>query len=99
MCLPKSPQFAQVFRRTTCVKKNRRKSIDLRSCDPGLPFESGYEGFVNFVAKSKLVEHYKETLHAKVLYDNHMAIDSRGAAILVKRYFNKEDIWEENTTL
>lgn len=56
-------------------------------------FESGYEGFVNFVAKSKLIEHYKETLQAKVLYDNHMAIDTKGAAILVNKYFNIEDIW------
>jgi len=52
-------------------------------------FDQGYQGFVGFIAKSKLVEHYKETLKADVLYGNYMSIDTAPAQFLIDRYFNK----------
>ena len=30
-------------------------------------FEKGYDGVVSFVAKSELIEHYHQTLEAKIL--------------------------------
>ncbi len=51
-------------------------------------FEKGYGGVVSFVAKSKLIEHYQQTLGAKQFgSSNRMFIDTREASILVKQYF------------
>ncbi len=52
-----------------------------------LAFEKGYDGVISFVAKSKLVEHYKITLGAKQFSGNRMFIDTKEATELVKRYF------------
>jgi len=52
-------------------------------------FDLGYEGYVGFIAKSKLIEHYKETLRAEVLYGSYMRIDTASARYLIDRYFNK----------
>ncbi len=50
-------------------------------------FEKGYDGVVAFIAKSKLIEHYKLTLGAKQFSGNRMFIDTPEALILVKEYF------------
>lgn len=51
-------------------------------------FEKGYDGVVSFVAKTKLIEHYKYTLGAKQFgVSNRMYIDTKEAIILVKQYF------------
>lgn len=52
-----------------------------------LSFEKGYNGFVSFESKSKLIEHYKKTLAAHVLFNNIMAIDTKAATKLVNQYF------------
>jgi hypothetical protein len=52
-------------------------------------FEYGHEGYVGFVAKSRLIEHYRETLKAEVLYGNYMRIKTTSALYLIDRYFNK----------
>ena len=52
-------------------------------------FEKGYEGFVVLLAKTKLIDHYTQTLRARILYHNYMAIDTKAARILVERYYNK----------
>lgn len=52
-------------------------------------FDKGYDGFVAFFAKTKLIEHYIEILRAEVLYDNYMSINTEAAIFLVDRYFNK----------
>ena len=52
-----------------------------------LSFEKGYSGYVSFESKSKLKEHYKETLGAHILFGNIMAIDTSAAAKLVGQYF------------
>jgi hypothetical protein len=49
--------------------------------------EMGYEGVVSFFAKTKLVDHYKVSLGAKVLFGNQMIIDELSAKKLITRYF------------
>lgn len=51
-------------------------------------FEKGYDGVVSFVAKTKLVEHYHQTLGAKLFGGGtRMFIDTKDALVLVKQYF------------
>jgi hypothetical protein len=50
-------------------------------------FEKKYMGIVMFIAKTKLIEHYKLTLGAKVFRGNKMFIDTTEALTLVKQYF------------
>jgi hypothetical protein len=52
-----------------------------------LAFERGYDGVVSFTAKTQLVEHYVQTLGAKLFGANRMFIDTRESLILVTRYF------------
>lgn len=53
-----------------------------------ISFERGYDGFVSFVAKTKLVEHYKKTLGAKQFGSgNRMYIGTKEALALVNQYF------------
>ncbi|MBM2816563.1 MAG: hypothetical protein HW421_3325 [Ignavibacteria bacterium] len=52
-----------------------------------LSFEKNYEGIVSFIAKTQLIEHYKETLGAKVFGNNLMYIDTKESMILVNNYF------------
>ena len=49
--------------------------------------DNGYKGVVSFFAKTKLIDHYKETLGAKVLFGNQMAIDEINANKLILKYF------------
>ena len=52
-----------------------------------LSFEKGYAGYVSFESKSRLVEHYRKSLGAHVLFSNIMAIDTLAATKLVAQYF------------
>jgi hypothetical protein len=52
-----------------------------------LSFEIGFDGYVLFAAKSKLIEHYEKMLGAKRLYGTRMFIDTPAALRLVRRYF------------
>jgi hypothetical protein len=52
-----------------------------------LSFELGYEGFVSFESKTALLQHYKNTLGATVLFSNIMVIETRAAIKLVNQYF------------
>ena len=56
-----------------------------------LSWDVGNEGYVQFVAKSALVEHYQKTLNAKCIDSQRMYIDSAGAIELIKKYFPQED--------
>jgi hypothetical protein len=49
--------------------------------------EKGYYGVVSFFAKTKLVDHYKVSLGATVLFGNQMIIDELNAKKLIERYF------------
>lgn len=50
-------------------------------------FEKGYKGVVSFIAKTQLVNHYKETLGAKHFGSNRMFIDTREAQTISSKYF------------
>ena len=52
-----------------------------------LSFDKGYEGYVSFESKTKLKEHYQQTLGAHILFGNFMAIDTRAARKLIDQYF------------
>ena len=55
-------------------------------------FEKGYEGVVSFIAKSRLIDHYHQTLGAKQFGgSNRMFIDTKEALALVKQYFKNFD--------
>lgn len=52
-------------------------------------YEKGYDGFVYFKAKTKLIDYYKEELGAILINpsDGTMAIDEKGAKKLYERYY------------
>jgi hypothetical protein len=52
-----------------------------------LSFQRGGEGYVSFLSKTRLVNHYHETLGAKHLGGNLMALDTVSALKLVNKYF------------
>jgi hypothetical protein len=52
-----------------------------------LSFENGYDGYVSFESKTKLIQHYRQTLGAELLFGNLMAIDTKAATELVDQYF------------
>lgn len=55
-------------------------------------FEQGYEGVVSFISKSRLIDHYRQTLGAKQFGEsNRMYIDTKESLALVKQYFKNFD--------
>ena len=53
-----------------------------------ISFEKGYDGVISFIAKSKLIDHYRLTLGAKHFGSgNRMFIDTKESLALVKQYF------------
>ena len=52
-----------------------------------LSFQRGGEGYVSFLAKSKLIGHYEETLGAKHVGGQLMVINPPAALLLMNRYF------------
>jgi hypothetical protein len=52
-----------------------------------LSFQRGYNGFVGFLAKSKLIEHYSTTLGADHIGGGRMIIDNVAANELVSKYY------------
>lgn len=50
-------------------------------------FETNNEGYVNFIAKTALIEHYKLTLKATVIAGQNMMIEPESALFLVQKYF------------
>lgn len=55
-----------------------------------LSWDVGNEGYVQFKAKSGLVEHYAKTLGAKSIDAQNMYIDSYAALHLIRTYFSEE---------
>ena len=49
--------------------------------------EKGYEGFVAFISKTKLMRHYEDTLGAQFIGGQRMAIGREAAAKLINQYF------------
>lgn len=52
-----------------------------------ISFQKGFEGFVAFTAKTKLIDHYVKSLGAFPLKNQRMIIDTQAARILVEKYF------------
>jgi hypothetical protein len=50
-------------------------------------FQKGYDGFVAFTAKTRLIKHYEETLGAYHFKNQRMIIDTKPAKFLVNKYF------------
>jgi hypothetical protein len=55
-----------------------------------LSFQRGNEGFVSFLAKTKLVSHYEKNLGATHFGGGLMVIDTITALKLTDKYFKKE---------
>lgn len=55
-----------------------------------LSFQHGFEGFVAFTAKSKLIKHYEKTLGAYHFKNQRMIIATDAAKELVIKYFKTE---------
>ena len=57
-------------------------------------FRLGSDGYVGFIAKTELIEHYARTLGAtQVGTSNRMIIDTQNATHLVDQYFTEQDKW------
>ena len=54
-----------------------------------LSVDKGYEGYLSFESKTKLIAHYQKILGADLLFDNIMAIDTAAAVKLIDPYFPK----------
>ena len=54
-----------------------------------LSFNLKYDGVVSFVPKTQLIEHYQNTLGAKLFGPNRMFIDTREAMMLTKNYLRQ----------
>lgn len=51
--------------------------------------ENNFDGYVSFIAKTELIEHYKNSLGAKLISNQSMIIDGIAAKKLITRYFKK----------
>lgn len=54
-----------------------------------LSWDAGNEGYVQFTAKTDLVEHYKKELYARSIDWHTLYIDSYGAIALINKYFKE----------
>jgi hypothetical protein len=50
-------------------------------------WDKGYEGFVAFVSKTKLIKHYEQKLGAHFIGGQRMAIGRKAAEALINQYF------------
>lgn len=50
-------------------------------------FQRGFNGFLSFTAKTKLIEHYEKTLGAYHFGNNLMILETKASLILVEKYF------------
>jgi hypothetical protein len=54
-----------------------------------ISFQLGFDGFVAFIAKTALIEHYEKTLGAYLLGNQKMIIPTHSSQILVDKYFKR----------
>ena len=52
-----------------------------------LSFVSGFEGCIAFIAKTKLIPHYKKELGAELLWGQRMSIETDAAINLIEKYY------------
>ena len=60
-------------------------NLDTFACKDSV--EKGYEGYVSFFSKTKLIAHYEKTLEAVHVGGHRMVIYADAAAKLINRYF------------
>lgn len=54
-----------------------------------LSLDLGYDGFVTFVSKTDLVQHYIDELHAELLFGSNMQLSTNASKYLVEMYDKK----------
>jgi len=54
-----------------------------------ISFQKGFEGFVAFTSKTKLIAHYEKTLGACHFKNQRMIIETHASRILVEKYFKQ----------
>jgi hypothetical protein len=54
-----------------------------------LSFQKGFDGFVSFHSKTKLIDHYEKTLGAYHFGGHLMVLESNAAEALVDKYFKQ----------
>jgi len=52
-----------------------------------MSFDAGFDGFVGFKAKTRLIQHYIDTLGAELLFRDRMSISGSSAKKLVNSYY------------
>ncbi len=52
-----------------------------------ISFQNGFEGYVSFTAKTRLIEHYQKSLNAILFQGQLMIINTLAANILIEKYF------------
>ena len=52
-----------------------------------LSFQKGFDGFVAFTAKTRLIEHYEKTLGAYHFKNQRMILETNASKVLVEKYF------------
>ena len=52
-----------------------------------ISYQQGFDGYVAFTSKTKLIKHYEETLGAVPIGGQRMVISANTAKLLVERYF------------
>ena len=50
-------------------------------------FDAGFEGFVAFRAKTRLIQHYKDTLGATLIFRDRMSISGNSSKKIVNSYY------------
>ncbi|CAN1574485.1 hypothetical protein MCERE19_03593 [Spirosomataceae bacterium] len=55
-----------------------------------ISFQKGFDGYVSFTAKTRLIEHYQKTLNAIPFSGQLMIINTSAANILIDKYFKNE---------
>jgi len=52
-----------------------------------LSFENGFEGYIAFESKTKLIGHYEKILGARVIYGQKMELNTNASIKLIKDYY------------
>ena len=55
-----------------------------------LSFQRGFDGYISFISKTQLINHYVETLGARHFSGRTMIIDTIAASSLVNKYFKNQ---------
>lgn len=61
-----------------------------------LSLDLGYDGYVTFISKTDLIQHYIDELHAEVLFGSNMQLKPEASKRLVEIYDKKaRDMYNE----